>query len=192
MQNTKEEIFNTSRELFIEKGFKETGISEITKKVGIAVGTFYKFYSSKEELFMDIFIKEDQALKKDIMNSIDFQGDITEILIELIPSLLEGMKENPILKEWYSKENYKAIINKLEKPYLEISGQEDVFYNFFLDIVEKWQIEGKLNENMDREYILALFNSLAFIELHRDEIGEEYFPKLLNDITSFIVKGLKP
>ena len=192
MQNTKEEIFNTSRELFIEKGFKETGISEITKKVGIAVGTFYKFYSSKEELFMDIFIKEDQALKKEIMNSIDFQGDITEILIELIPSLLEGMKENPILKEWYSKENYKAIINKLEKPYLEISGQEDVFYNFFLDIVEKWQIEGKLNKNMDREYILALFNSLAFIELHRDEIGEEYFPKLLKDITSFIVKGLKP
>ena len=192
MKNTKQEIFNVARELFIKKGFKETGISEITKEVGIAVGTFYKFYSSKEELFMDVFIKEDQALKKDIMKSIDFQGDITEVLVELIPSLLGGMKENPILKEWYSKENFKTIISKIEKPYLEVSGQDDVFYNFFLDAVEKWQLEGRLSKNIDREYILALFNSIAYIELHRDEIGEEFFPKLLTDITGFIVKGLEP
>ena len=192
MSTTKHEIFNVARELFIKKGFKKTGISEITGEAGVAVGTFYNFYSSKEEVFMDVFLKEDQALKKKIMTTIDYDKEISSVLMELIPRLLGGMKENPILVEWYKKENFKTIIKKVGEPYVEKSNVEDVFYPFFLKIVGKWQSEGKLDPQKDREYILALFNSVAFIDLHRDEIGEEHFPKLLEDLVQFIVKGLEP
>ena len=192
MNITKQEIFNVARELFIQKGFKKTNISEITKAVGIAVGTFYSFYSSKEEVFMDVFLEEDQKLKKQIMASIDFDREISTVLRDLIPQLLGGMKDNPILAEWYKKDNFKAIIKKVGVPYVESSNTEDVFYPFLLEIVGKWQSQGKLDPKQDREYILALFNSVAFIDVHRDEIGEEYFPRLLEDLIQFIVKGLEP
>ncbi len=192
MNTTKLEIFNVARELFIQKGFKNTKISEITKEVGVGVGTFYNFYSSKEEVFMDVFLKEDQELKKQIMKSIDFDGEISTVLRELIPQLLGGMKENPILVEWYKNENFKTIIKKVGHPYVEKSNVEDVFYSFLLEVVGKWQSQGKLDPRRDREYILALFNSVAFIDVHRDEIGEEYFPRLLEDLIQFIVKGLAP
>ncbi len=192
MSTTKMDLFNVARERFIQKGFKKTSISEITQKAGVAVGTFYNFYSSKEEVFMDVFLKEDQKLKKQIMTSIDFDREISTVLRQLIPELLEGMKENPILAEWYQKENFKNIINKVGEPYREKSDVEDVFYPFFLEVVGKWQSQGKLDPDRDREYILVLFNSVAFIDVHRDEIGEEYFPKLLEDLIHFIVKGLEP
>ena len=191
MNTTKLEIFNVARALFIQKGFKKTNISEITKEVGVAVGSFYNFYSSKEEVFLDVFLKEDQKLKKQIMTSINFDREISTVLVELIPQLLDGMKENPILVEWYKKENFKTIIKKVGEPYTEKSNVEDVFYPFFLEIVGKWQSQGKLDSKRDREYILALFNSVAFIDIHRDEIGEKYFPMLLEDLIHFIVKGLE-
>ncbi|MDF1618046.1 TetR/AcrR family transcriptional regulator [Petrocella sp. FN5] len=192
MNTTKLEIFNVARALFIQKGFKKTNISEITKEVGVAVGSFYNFYSSKEEVFLDVFLKEDQKLKKQIMTSINFDREISTVLVDLIPQLLDGMKENPILVEWYKKENFKNIIKKVGEPYMEKSNVEDVFYPFFLEIVGKWQSQGKLDSKRDREYILALFNSVAFIDIHRDEIGEKHFPRLLEDLIHFIVKGLEP
>lgn len=191
MNSTKLEIFNVARELFSKNGFKKTNISEITKEVGIAVGTFYNFYSSKEEVFLDVFLKEDQEMKKEIMASIDFDGDIPVVLKEVIKQLLGGMKANPILVEWYSKENFKTIIKKVGEPYVEKSNDGDVFYPFFLRVVEKWQSQGKIDPSKDKEYILALFNSVAFIDLHRYEIGEEHFPRLLEDLIQFIVKGLE-
>lgn len=57
------EIFHCGKEIFKEKGFKETNISDITKKAGIGVGTFYNYYSSKEELFLDIYINENKIEK---------------------------------------------------------------------------------------------------------------------------------
>ena len=67
MEDKKIEIFNIGRELFCSKGFKDTNISDITKKAGIAVGTFYSYYPSKEKLFIEIYLKENEKLKNSIM-----------------------------------------------------------------------------------------------------------------------------
>lgn len=46
----KEIILSTSIELFKERGYENTSISEITKKVEIAKGTFYNYFTSKKEV----------------------------------------------------------------------------------------------------------------------------------------------
>ena len=58
LTDKKADIFNAGRELFCSKGFKDTNVSEIAKLAGIGVGTFYNYYSSKEELFLEVFLKE--------------------------------------------------------------------------------------------------------------------------------------
>ena len=189
MNEIKKEIFDISRSLFYEKGFKKTNISEITNRAGIAVGSFYKFYSSKEELFIDVFLREDKELKKTIVKTTDFDNDIAIVIKEVIEKLLTGMKENPILEEWYRKESFNTIIKKVAGDKLE--DYEDEFYTFFLDIVGKWQEKGLLRKDVDKEYILALFNSLVFIEIHKTEIGIEHFPKLLEDLIKFTEQGLR-
>ncbi|MGB9663166.1 MAG: TetR/AcrR family transcriptional regulator [Moorellaceae bacterium] len=46
----REEIMNAAEELFKEKGVEETSVNDITHRAGIAKGTFYWYFKSKDEL----------------------------------------------------------------------------------------------------------------------------------------------
>ena len=51
MNKTRRKIFETSMKLFAAKGYDATSIEEITATVGVAKGTLYYHFSSKEEIF---------------------------------------------------------------------------------------------------------------------------------------------
>jgi AcrR family transcriptional regulator len=53
----KEEIIETALSLFCEKGYSNTSISDVVKKVGVAQGTFYYYFESKEKI-IDVIIDE--------------------------------------------------------------------------------------------------------------------------------------
>ena len=48
---TRLRIIRAAEKVFGEKGFYETRISEITRRSGVALGTFYLYFASKEEIF---------------------------------------------------------------------------------------------------------------------------------------------
>lgn len=113
MEDKKSIIYNCAKELFSQKGFKDTNISEITQKAGIAVGTFYNYYPSKEKLFMDIFIDENTKLKRQCMRSLDLSKSPLEIVKQMLALNAEGLNTNPILNEW----NNKAVFSRIEQLY---------------------------------------------------------------------------
>ena len=69
MNKTKRKIFETSMELFAKKGYDATSIEEITSVVGVAKGTLYYHFSSKEEIF-NFLVEEGIKL---LQNSIDIK-----------------------------------------------------------------------------------------------------------------------
>ena len=69
MNKTKRKIFETSMKLFAEKGYENTSIEEITATVGVAKGTLYYHFSSKEEIF-NFLIEEGIKL---LQNSVDIK-----------------------------------------------------------------------------------------------------------------------
>jgi AcrR family transcriptional regulator len=46
----REEILDTAQALFGAKGYQQTSISDIVKTIGVAQGTFYYYFKSKEEV----------------------------------------------------------------------------------------------------------------------------------------------
>lgn len=50
METTKESIISTAQQFFYERGYDSTPIAAIIDAVGIAKGTFYHHFASKEEL----------------------------------------------------------------------------------------------------------------------------------------------
>ncbi|MDU7339076.1 MAG: TetR/AcrR family transcriptional regulator [Clostridium sp.] len=188
MLDKKSEIYRCGKELFRSKGFKETNVAEIMKMAGMATGTFYNYYPSKEKLFIEIYNEENVKLKKSITESIDLQANPIVVIQEMMSRNLEGMNANPILREWYNRE----VFSKIENSFREEDGLKsvDFLFNSFIDIVKSWQSDGKMRSDIDAEMIMAIFSSLVVIETHKDEIGIQYFPQLIEYLANFTMNSL--
>lgn len=91
MNKTKRKIFETSMKLFAEKGYDATSIEEITATVGVAKGTLYYHFSSKEEIFQFLVEEGVKLLKNSIQiktekltNSLDKIRAIVLIEIKIL------------------------------------------------------------------------------------------------------------
>lgn len=189
MEDKKTDIFHCGKELFSSKGFKDTSVSDITKMAGIAVGTFYNYYASKEKLFIEIYLKENEKLKRSIMESIYLDDDPIKVVKEAISLNLKGMNSNPILREWYNRD----LFSRLEKEFYQEGGIEGVYElmnSSTAELIKKWKAEKKIRNDLDDEFILSLFNSVPYIEIHKQEIGISHFPQIIDYLVEFIMKGL--
>ena len=188
MTDKKTSIQKSAKLLFISKGFKDTNVAEITKMAGMATGTFYNYYPSKDKLFMDIFLEENIKLKKSIMDSIDLDAHPIDIMKKMIYLNIEGMSANPILSEWYNRD----VAAKIEKIYRDENGIDnlDFLYDSFIDIVRKWQDDGTMRKDIDAEMVMAMFTALINVETHKDEIGLKYFPQVIEHMVEFTMQGL--
>lgn len=84
MNKTKRKIFETSMKLFAEKGYEATSIEEITATVGVAKGTLYYHFSSKEEIF-NFLVEEGMKLLK---NSIEIKTSKLENSIDKLKAIV--------------------------------------------------------------------------------------------------------
>jgi AcrR family transcriptional regulator len=182
-------IFNCAKELFSAKGFKDTNVSDITKMAGIGVGTFYNYYSSKERLFFEIYMKENENLKQSMEESLELNDDPATLVAKLMMYNINAMNSNPILKEWYNRD----VFNKLERYFYEqggIEGINEMYHDAQTELIEKWKAEGKIRADLDEGLINAIFKALHYVDIHKSEIGIQYFPQIIYYMTEFIMKGL--
>jgi AcrR family transcriptional regulator len=188
MEDKKADIFNCGKELFSSKGFKDTNVSDITKMAGIGVGTFYNYYSSKEQLFMEIYMKENEKLKKSF-ESIDMDTDPVKAIQEVLSINFAGLSSNPILKEWYNRD----LFSKLEKQYYEQGGMKSIaelMNSSTLELIRRWKADGKIRNDLDDDLILAIFSAIPYVDIHKEEIGLQHFPQIMYYLTEFVMKGL--
>ena len=53
-KKTREKLLQAAEVEFGERGFHDAAISGITQRAGVALGTFYVYFNSKEEVFRDL------------------------------------------------------------------------------------------------------------------------------------------
>lgn len=188
MNDKRELIRKCGKKLFSSTGYRNTNVADITKMAGMATGTFYNHYLSKDVLFMDIFLEENVKLKKKIMKAIDLEADPMQVMQQMMLLNNQGMLKHPILREWYNRE----IFMKIEANYRVAHGIErvDFLYDEFIVLVRKWQNEGKMRSDIEPEMIMAIFSAIIAIDTHKDEIGLQFFPEIMEYIASFTMKGL--
>ncbi len=71
-EDRKKEIVDVAEELFTTKGYSQTTINDILRKIGIAKGTFYYYFKSKEDVmdaiverFIEIGVKAAEKIAAD-------------------------------------------------------------------------------------------------------------------------------
>ncbi len=126
----KQRIIENASDLFAAKGYHGTTIDEIVQATGIAKGTFYIYFDSKEELLLEVikrlidttFHKIDRLLqkekKKDIVTSIELKGQgFLELYLEkseILYMLIGETVGNPRLKGQL-REVYEQLAETIEE-----------------------------------------------------------------------------
>ena len=106
-EERKHEILDIAKELFIEKGYENTSIINILEKVGIAKGTLYYYFTSKEEI-LDAII--DRISEKIFYKAQEISKDpslsVQEKILGVVMSLnIEDDKEKKIVNNIHNPQN---------------------------------------------------------------------------------------
>ncbi|WLR57171.1 TetR/AcrR family transcriptional regulator [Mesobacillus subterraneus] len=105
MNDRKRHVIEKAHQLFIEKGFQATSIQDILDYSGISKGTFYNYFSSKNQLLIDIFRTTFKKIENDRNGLLLDQnpGD-KDIFINQIELQMTANRENkivPLFEEVY-------------------------------------------------------------------------------------------
>lgn len=116
-QDRKNEILDTANELFAKQGFDGTSISNILDKVGIARGTLYYHFKSKEDI-MDALIKRttDEIVIRAQNLAKDKKIPIIERILGVVTTLnISDEEEGKVMIEEIHKPQNALMHQKMQK-----------------------------------------------------------------------------
>lgn len=162
-------------------GIRKTSIDELVKEAGIAKGSFYAFYPSKEILFFDVINGCHNNIQNLIVERVkqlgyDFTAlDIAELLFESYKQF-----DNPIFVRLFSGGEMEYLMRKLPDDIVTAHQQQDDIALKLL--LEHLAIDDELTVNRLSAALRATFLTI----LHKREIGEEYF----DDVLKTLLEGI--
>lgn len=123
----KEEILKAALKLFVEFGFHATPTSKIAKEAGVANGTLFHYFKTKDELTIELYIKTKTQLTEYIYSNTDQSKPIEWILKSIYINTIEWAQKNKsdfyFIHQFSSSPFYSLIsgeeISKQTKPYLD-------------------------------------------------------------------------
>ena len=187
MNKKKRKIFETSMKLFAEKGYDATSIEEITATVGVAKGTLYYHFSSKEEIF-NFLIEEGIKL---LQNSIDiktakFPNYIDKIkAIVLIQIKIVVKYEDLItilLSQFWGNESRNKTCKKHIMSYIYKIEQ------IVKEGIENGEIKKENPQAIASEIYGLIGSSLVYKERSKEKID---IMKLYKEFENTIIEGLR-
>ena len=101
----KQKLLKIAYRMFLEKGYENTSLDEIIAEAGIAKGTYYYYFPSKEatlEAVIDMMIGEEADRAKEILTD---SMPVPQKLAAVIYSLRPGQDEQGIAEALNAKEN---------------------------------------------------------------------------------------
>lgn len=103
----KQEILNVAQRLFGIKGYSKCSVNDILQEIGIAKGTFYYYFSSKEEVLDAIIMQVVEKVRKrlDKIAAQSFENVEQKLLAIALGMRVESELGEGMLDEFHKPEN---------------------------------------------------------------------------------------
>lgn len=173
-EEKKNRIFDAAISEFADFGYEKANINKIAEKAGISVGSLYKYFENKQDLFLSIVNFSVEKLKT-VLNEIINKNDDFMITIEkIIKAIQVFSRSNEYSTRLYNEmttENNSELVWKIA------SNMEGLTAKLYADIIKKAQYDGKIRKDMDPNYF-AFFLDNLFILLQFSYSCEYYKERL--------------
>lgn len=182
-----EEILPIATEVFASKGYASTDVQEIADRLGIAKGTVYHYFPSKELLFFAAVDRGMAGLSKEINASIVEEEDTIKQIARAIRAFLKYFDEHPNVVELIVQE--RAEFRDRKKPtYLEHRERNiRPWHELFRSLSESGRFR-PLNEERTTQTISNLLYGTIFTTYFARE--GQTFESLSKQVLSLVFAGL--
>jgi AcrR family transcriptional regulator len=107
----RQEMLAAALELFSEKGYYNVSMCEIAKKSEFAVGTLYKFFQNKEDLYKSLILEQSDRFHETLMKAVEEADDEIEKLRNYVKAKSTVFTNNISFLRLYFAETRGASFN---------------------------------------------------------------------------------
>jgi TetR/AcrR family transcriptional regulator len=98
-------------DLFSEKGFHNVSMHEIAKKAEFAIGTLYKFFKNKEDLYKALMMEKAEEHHRVLMGVLSEENDVMTVIEDYIAAKTRLFADNLATLRLYFAETRGASFN---------------------------------------------------------------------------------
>lgn len=176
MNNTKAHILKVTLKLFLQKGFKEVTLKDIVEETGLSKGAFYHYFSSKEQIFLEL-INKVFATVFDVPYEQFSKASLYHFYIDYINYYVAHLKQNDLNahnqidgQDITPSFNYVSLIFeaiKIVPDFQErLHESKEIQLNSWLKIIKEAREKGEIKSSMSDEHIANMFiNSSDGVEM---------------------------
>ena len=186
MNKTKKLIFESAIKIFSESGYRGATMDDIAANAGLAKGTLYYHFASKEEIFNFIVEEGIQILQSQVV-------EIQKQDIDPISKLIKISRIQLSFLYGYT-DFFKVVMSQLwghEKRQDELRGKiRDYIKDIEIDIKEAMnnkEIDDGDSEFMAYEFFGTLCSAAVYESIHIEKVDLE---SIIESTVSFTLKGL--
>lgn len=171
----KEKIMETALELFHDKGTKSLNIQELTKRVGIAQGSFYNFWKDKESLIIDLIAYRSKQkldyIETEFSDSLtNPHGFLTEVIYKYSIDLIQKIKTQPVYRDAFK------IFDNQETN--KTSRIENLYGEFLSRLIDYWYKNNAVR-SVDEQGLINAFIGTFILCSNYYHFNEESFGEVL-------------
>lgn len=173
----KEEILKAALKLFVEFGFHATPTSKIAKEAGVANGTLFHYFKTKEELILALYIEIKTRLNKAIYSEININNPNQ--------AMFKAMYSNTLNWSLNNKAEFYFVQQFLSSPFQNLVSAEEIAKQTkpHFDLFESG-IKQKVLKSLPVDLVYIMINShIAGIHsyLSTNEFSEAKQKKIISD-----------
>ena len=180
-KNIREKLIAECEKSWASLGYKKTSIDELCTKVGIAKGSFYLFFDSKELLFCAVSDTMQQRQVAQLEETLSKSPSKSE-LCQLLKKIYLGYDEANIFVQRTSPD-FAAFWNRAPIEWIKKYQKNSD------DFINKTILSPHLKLKMEKEKALGIINALLGILTYKNMLGYnhyEVFCTLLDNIINEI------
>ncbi len=185
VKDKKTAIMEAALKLFTERGFHGTSTAEISKEAGVATGTLFNYFPTKEDLINSLYFEVKGQLSQSMGKEIEAQSTFQDKFRKIWSNLIKWGVDN--------QEEFLFVGQFCSSPYITKFTREEVMkeYVFLHDLVNEGIKTGVIRD-FSEELIIAMFYqaSRTVVNLILDSDSSQDKNKFIEDGFQIIWKGL--
>lgn len=186
------EILAAALELFSEKGYHNVSMHEIAEKAEFAIGTLYKFFKNKEDLYKSLIVEQADRFHEVLTKAIENADDEIEKLRNYVKAKSTVFMDNISVIRLYFAETRGASFNIKAGLDSEVRGRYGLFLHTLASVFESGIKKKRFNRISDPYHLAVAFDSIcnAFLFLWLEAPEQYPYPEDPDVILNILFKGL--